>query len=178
MKTKGLMFIAFFVSGTAFAQTAAVKQDQQVKAGSKSTVSAAAGSQHVSVPANASTEANARSSSSVSAGQVNIQAGVAHNQESAVTADPAAVSTAKEDVKSGAAGSLETGVKAGNQLEKQMIKTGEATGQQVTQSVKNVTAVAGNAVRVNSTVNNSLKIKAAPVSVKTITSGAVGLKGL
>lgn len=171
MRTKGLMFIALFISGAAFGQTATVKQEQQVKAGSNTGVNAAAGNQRVTAATNTSSEVNAGSASAVSAGQVNAPASAAYNRESAVTVDPSAVSAAKGEAKSNVESGLETGLATGGHLEKQTVTAGKAAGRQV----KNVTATAAH---INGTVNNSLKIKAAPVKVNTMTAGAVRLGGL
>ncbi|SEN54221.1 hypothetical protein SAMN04488505_11138 [Chitinophaga rupis] len=175
MRTKGLMFIALFISGAAFGQTTTVKQEQQVKAGSNTGVNAAAGNQHVTAATNTSSEVNAGSASAVSSGQVSAPASIANNRESAVTVDPSAVSAAKGEVKGNVESGLETGLATGGHLEKQTVKAGKAAGRQV----KDVTATAAHsAVHVNGTVNNSLKVKAAPVRVNTMTAGAVRLGGL
>ena len=152
MKTKGLMIAAFFISGAAFAQTASVKQEQQVKVSSNTQVNAAENKQ----PAN-------------------VQANAAAQQESAVTVDPSAAVAAKSAVKSNAQSSV-TAVKATtDQLQDQTVQTSKMA----VQHVNNVTATAARStLHVNSAVNNSLKIKAAPVKVNALSSGAIGLKGL
>lgn len=152
MKTKGLMIAAFFISGAAFAQTATVNKGQQVKVSSNTGVDASADNQHV----NAQAAANAE-------------------HESAVTVHPSAAAAAKSAVKS----NMESGAKAvqatGNHLQKQTVQTGKmAAGQ-----VNNVTATAARStMHLDGAVNNSLKLKAAPVKVNTLTAGAVGLRGL
>lgn len=176
MKTKGLMIAALFISGAAFAQTATVKQEQEVKVSSNTQVGATAGDQHANAQANtqANTHANAQANAQGNV-HTNAQATAASQQESAVTVDPSAAVAAKSAVKSNA----ESGVKAvqatGDHLEKQAVETGKmAAGQ-----VNNVTATAARSkMHVNGAVNNSLKVKAAPVKVNTLTTGAVGLKSL
>ncbi|HEY1165756.1 MAG TPA: hypothetical protein VGE90_11335 [Chitinophaga sp.] len=152
MKTKGLMIAALFISGAAFAQTASVKQEQQVKVSSNTQVNAAENKQ----PAN-------------------VQANAAAQQESAVTADPSAAVAAKSAVKSNAKSSVKAVKATTDQLQDQTVQTSKVAVQQV----NNVTATAARStVHVNSAVNNSLKIKAAPVKVNALSSGAIGLKGL
>jgi hypothetical protein len=161
MKTKGLMFIALFISGATFAQSATVKQEQQVKAGNKTEVNAAVGGQRVASTSNTSTAVNA---GSTTPGQGAVQATTTHSQQSAVTIDPSVVPAATGEVKS-QAGTL--------------VKTGVATGKATGAKVKSITsAAAHSAVQVNSAVNNSLKIHAAPINVKAVSAGAIGLKGL
>jgi hypothetical protein len=152
MKTKGLMFIALLFSGATFAQTATVKHEQQVKVSSSTQVDATG------------TQAAANTNTSAAAGG-----------ESAVTVDPSAVSAAKGEVKSNVESGVKTGVEAASHVEKQTVKAGKATVQQV----NNVTATAARStMHVNGAVNNSLKVNAAPVKVNTLTTGAIGLKGL
>jgi hypothetical protein len=172
MKTKGLMFIALFISGAAFAQSATVKQEQQVKVESNTEVKTAGGSGHAMAAANNSSEISTRSA--MSENQVNAEAGAAYNQGSAVTVDPSAVARVTGTVKGRAESGLETAAATGRQLEKQTMRAGKAA----TQHVNNVTAATHNAVRANGTLSNSMRIKAAPVKVNTLTSGAVGLRGL
>lgn len=158
MKAKGLMFIALLISGAAFAQTTTVKQDQQVKVSSNTGVNAAADGQHAA--------AGASTNTSISA---------AANTGTAVTVDPSAASAAKGQVKGNVENGVKTGVETAGHLEKQTVTTGKAAVRQV----NNVTATAARStMHVNSAVNNSLKVNAAPVKVSNITTGAIGLKGL
>jgi hypothetical protein len=152
MKTKALMIAAFFISGAAFAQTASVKQDQQVKVSGNTQVNAAENKQ----PAN-------------------VHASAAAQQESAVTVDPSAAVAAESAVKSNAQSSVAAVKATTDQLQDQTVQTSKMAVQQV----NNVTATAARStLHVNSAVSNSLKIKAAPVKVNTLSSGALGLRGL
>jgi len=152
MKTKGLMIAALFISGAAFAQTASVKQEQEVKVSSNTQVNAAENKQ----PAN-------------------VQAKAAARQESAVTVDPNAAAAAESAVKNNAKSSVAAVKATTDQLQDQTVQTSKVAVQQV----NNVTATAARStLHANSAVSNSLKIKAAPVKVNALSSGAIGLKGL
>ena len=171
MKTKGLMFIALFISGAAFAQTATVKQEQQVKTGSNASVNAAVSDQQVTARSAGSSETSIGSASGIASGQ----ASATHQQEGAVTVDPAAVSGTAKAVK----GDVESGAKAGvnttSHVAKQTVNQGNAAVQQLSSTTA---TAARSALHVNSAVTNTLKIKAAPIKVNTLTTGAVGLGGL
>lgn len=173
MRTKGLMFIALFISGATFAQTATVKQEQQVKTNSNAGTKTAA--------IRTSSETNAGSTSAVSADQANAQANAAHKGKTEVTVDPSAVTTAKEAAKSHAEAGLETGIATGEAVKGHVesgLETGIETGNQLKEQTIKTGKTIRNAVQVNGTLNNSLKIKAAPVKLNTMTSGALRLGGL
>jgi hypothetical protein len=177
MKTKGLMIAALFISGAAFAQSTTVKQEQQVKVSNGTRADAATATPHANAQATATAQQESAVTVDPSAAtpHANAQATAAAQQEGAVTVDPSAAAAAKSAVKSNA----ESGVKAvqatGDQLEKQTVQTAKmATGH-----VNSVTATAARStMHVNGAINNSLKVKAAPIKVNTLTAGAVGLKGL
>ena len=165
------MFIALFISGAAFAQTATVKQEQQVKTTSNAGVNATVGTQQVTAKSATSSETGIGSGTGVAAGQVS----ATHQQEGTVVVDPTAVSGTTEAVKSNVESSAKSGVTTAGHVAKQTVKQGNATVQQVSSTTA---AAARSAVHINSAVNNTLKIKAAPIKVNTLTTGAVGLGGL
>lgn len=171
MKTKGLMFIALFISGAAFAQTATVKQEQQVKTGSNASVNAAVSDQQVTARSAGSSETSISSASGTASGQVS----ATHQQEGAVIVDPAAVSGTAEAVKSNVESGAKTGANTASHVAKQTVKQGNAAVQQLSGTTA---TAARSAVHINGAVNNALKIKAAPIKVNTLTTGAVGLGGL
>lgn len=172
MRTKGLMFIALFISGATFAQTATVKHEQQVKTNSSAGTKTAI---------HTSSETNAGSTSAVSADQVNAQANAAHKGKTEVTVDPSAVTAAKAAVKSNLEAGLETGIATGEVVKGHVesgLETGIATGNRLKEHTIKTGKAVRNAVQVNGAFNNSLKIKAAPVKLNTMTSGALRLGGL
>ena len=150
------MFIALFISGATFAQTATVKHDQQVKASSNN--EANAGGWHAAATANTSSEINAGSATSVSANQAKTQAGAATKGESTVTIDPSAIASAEKAAKNNVESRLEAGMETGAQLKDQTVKAGKAAAGRV----KKITAAAARStMQINGAVSNTLKIKAA-----------------
>lgn len=169
------MFIALFISGATFAQTATVKHGQQVKISSDNEAKAEAGNRHASAAAYTSSEVNTAPASAVAANQANVQAGAANKGESAVRVDLSAISSTEKTVKGNVESGLEAGAETGARLEKQTVKAGKVAGRQV----KKITAAATRSpMQINGALSNSLRIKAAPVNVSAITSGALRLGGL
>jgi hypothetical protein len=147
MKAKGLMAIALLFSGAAFAQQTSVKTNGKVTANSQTSANATTGNAGMSASNTATV--HVQSNSAVQAAQT------ANGQLNTMATTAASTSAGAQN---GVNGTLRTTATTGAKLENT-----------ATSSVKT-------AAHMNATVNQAMKIKAAPVRINTHIGG--GLSGI
>ena len=144
MKAKGLMAIALLFSGAAFAQQTSVKTEGKVSAGSQTNANAATGNTGVSTSNTATVHIQSNG-----AEQATQTAGSQLNTVAATAASTSAI--AQNTVTS----TLQTAATTGSELKNT--------------ATSNVKA----ATQINATLNQAMKIQAAPIRINTHIAGGV-----
>lgn len=144
MKAKGLIAIALLFSGAAFAQQTSVKTDGKVSAGSQTSANAATGNAGVST--SNTTTVHVQSNSAEQATQT------AGSQLNTVATTAASTSAGVQNT---VTSTLQTAATTGSNL-----------GNTATSNVKA-------ASHINATVNQAMKIQAAPIRINTHIAGGV-----